>query len=207
MKPMPHGVTLRVGLVLMLAGILGAGCSSNAPQATYKQEILQHRMKRDMNLRDKNSVLAPSYRDQFKGLHYFPVDSTYRYRVPLERAASSDTVRMPESTGGTVTKVKLGSVEIPFPQGRATLSVFRVKGEEDLWIPFADSTNRTTTYPAGRYVDAEVLNDSLLLIDFNKAYNPSCDYNPQYACPFPPPENRIAFGVPAGEKRSGLHSY
>ena len=71
---------LRVGLVLVLAGWLAA-CGAEPKPATYKQEILQHRMQRDMNLRDKNSVLAPSLRDAFKGLHYFPVDSSYRFQV------------------------------------------------------------------------------------------------------------------------------
>lgn len=207
LNPMFPWKTLCLGAVLVLVTSLGMGCSSQAPEASYKQKVLQHRMQRDMNLRDKNSVLSPAARKQFKGLHYFPVDSTYRFRVPLERTASPETVRMRQSTGGMVTKAKVGSVTIPFPQGRAQLSVFRVSGQEDLWIPFADSTNRTSTYPAGRYVDAEVLDDSLVLIDFNMAYNPSCDYNPRYTCPFPPRDNRIAFGVPAGEKRSGLHSY
>jgi uncharacterized protein len=197
---------LRVGLVLVLAGWLAA-CGAEPKPATYKQEILQHRMQRDMNLRDKNSVLAPSLRDAFKGLHYFPVDSSYRFQVSLERAASPDTVRMRESTGGMVAQAKIGAVELTFPDGRSTtLSVFRLSGQEDLWIPFKDSTNRSTTYPAGRYLDAEIVDDSLL-VDFNKAYNPACDYNPQYACPFPPPENRIAFAVPAGEQRSNLHAY
>lgn len=192
---------------VFLVGNLLAGCASPSQAPTYERQILQHRIEREMSLREENSVLPPTVRGQFKGLNYYPVDSTYRYTVPLERAQAPDTVWMIESTGGTAPKVRVGHVSIPLPQDTARLTVFRVEGQEDLWIPFADTTNRTTTYPAGRYVDATVRSDSLLLIDFNKAYNPTCDYNPSYACPLPPEENRIATGVPVGEKRSRLHAY
>ncbi len=193
-------------LVLVIGGWL-VGCASQPQPPSYERQILQHRIEREMSLREDNSVLPPAARKRFKGLNHYPVDSTYRYVVPLERAARLDTIWMPESTGGVTPKVRVGYVDVPFPQGTARLAVFRVRGQEDLWIPFADSTNRTTTYPAGRYVDAPMQSDSLLVVDFNKAYNPTCDYNPDYACPLPPPENRIAFGVPAGEQRSNLHPY
>lgn len=193
-------------LVLLIGGWL-AGCASQSQPPSYERQVLQHRIEREMSLREDNSVLPRSVRERFKGLNHYPVDSTYRYVVPLERTARPDTVWMPESTGGMSAKVRVGHVDIPFPQDTARLSVFRIKGQEALWIPFADSTNRSTTYPAGRYVDATVESDSLLVVDFNKAYNPACDYNPDYACPLPPPSNRIAFGVPAGEQRANLHPY
>jgi uncharacterized protein (DUF1684 family) len=37
-------------------------------------------------------------------------------------------------------------------------------------------------------------------VDFNRAYNPTCVYNPEYACPLPPQENRLDVPIPAGEK-------
>ena len=39
-----------------------------------------------------------------------------------------------------------------------------------------------------------------LIIDFNYAYNPSCAYNPRWACPLAPPENILPIAVNAGEK-------
>jgi uncharacterized protein (DUF1684 family) len=37
-------------------------------------------------------------------------------------------------------------------------------------------------------------------LDFNRAYNPECAYDPQMLCPKPPPENKLPFPVKAGEK-------
>lgn len=195
-------------LVAMLAiGGLMAGCASSSEGPTYRQQVLQHRIEREMQLRDKNSVLPPDARQRFKGLNHYPVDSTYRFTASLEPAAQRDTVWMPVSTGGLEPKVRVGHVEVPFPDDTARLSVFRVQGQETLWIPFGDATNQSTTYPAGRYLDVPMQADSTLVLDFNKAYNPTCDYNPDYTCPLPPSGNRLALAVPAGEKRSNLHPY
>lgn len=194
--------------VLLLVSGVAVGCASPSSAPSYKQRILQHRMQRDMNLRDKNSVLTRSVRERFKGLRYFPVDSTYRFIARFDRFSGPDTVLMPVSTGGAEPHYKVGQVTIDFPQGTEQLTVFRArKSEEELWIPFADATNGEATYPAGRYVNAGLVNDSTVLVDFNLAYNPTCDYNPTYTCPLAPSENHLPFRVPVGEKKSMLHAY
>jgi uncharacterized protein (DUF1684 family) len=42
------------------------------------------------------------------------------------------------------------------------------------------------------------------LIDFNKAYNPYCAYNPKYSCPVVPIANHLETEVMAGEKSFDL---
>ena len=39
-----------------------------------------------------------------------------------------------------------------------------------------------------------------LVLDFNFAYQPSCSYDPAWACPLAPPDNRLAVPVRAGER-------
>jgi uncharacterized protein (DUF1684 family) len=39
------------------------------------------------------------------------------------------------------------------------------------------------------------------LIDFNRAYNPFCEYNEKYTCTFSPQENGLNIPIRAGEKR------
>jgi hypothetical protein len=39
-----------------------------------------------------------------------------------------------------------------------------------------------------------------MLLDFKYAYHPSCVYDPRWSCPLSPPENRLSFAVPAGER-------
>ena len=37
------------------------------------------------------------------------------------------------------------------------------------------------------------------MLDFNFAYNPSCAYDPAWACPLAPVTNTVAVEIPAGE--------
>ena len=190
--------------------LIVAGCGADAPAASYRQDVLQERVQRDMNMREDGSVLPRKARAAFQGLNYFPVDSVYRMVVPLERLPRPDTVLMAESTGGAALHARVGHVALPLPSGGTTrLAVFRPESAPagELWIPFADATNGQATYGAGRYVDVQLEGDSLAVVDFNRAYNPTCAYNPDYACPLPPEENKLARAVPAGEKRPALGTY
>ena len=38
------------------------------------------------------------------------------------------------------------------------------------------------------------------MIDFNFATQPSCAFDPRFACPLAPPENRLDLEVRAGER-------
>jgi uncharacterized protein len=69
-----------------------------------------------------------------------------------------------------------------------------------LFVPFADLTNGTETYAAGRYIDLDRTATGMYELDFNLAYHPYCYYNERYDCPFPPPENRLQTPVRAGER-------
>lgn len=74
-----------------------------------------------------------------------------------------------------------------------------------LFIPFYDKSNGKSTYGGGRYLDVKMDNvDDSLVLDFNKAYNPYCAYNDQFACPVPPEENRLNVSITAGEKDFSL---
>ena len=42
--------------------------------------------------------------------------------------------------------------------------------------------------------------DGLLVLDFNFTYNPSCSYDPRWACPLAPRENRLPVAIRGGEK-------
>lgn len=188
-----------LGLVLVLSG-----CGDQESSLSYADEVTQERVTRDMEMRSDRTVIPPRRRSSFRGLDYFDIDSTYHFVLPLNRFASTDTVMMAESTGGVAPQVRVGTVAVPFAQKTDTLTVFEVtEGPErgSLWIPFTDATNGDESYDLGRYVDLETVGEDSVDVDFNLAYNPTCAYNPRYACPIPPEENDVAFGIRAGEKR------
>jgi uncharacterized protein (DUF1684 family) len=39
-----------------------------------------------------------------------------------------------------------------------------------------------------------------LILDFNFAFQPSCAFDPKWACPLAPPSNRLNLAVRAGER-------
>ncbi|HEU4971804.1 MAG TPA: DUF1684 domain-containing protein [Gaiellaceae bacterium] len=76
-----------------------------------------------------------------------------------------------------------------------------------VFLSFTDETSGDLTYGAGRYLLDTVKGadlgavDGKLVLDFNFAFNPSCAYDPKWACPLAPPENRLPVAVRAGERR------
>jgi uncharacterized protein (DUF1684 family) len=77
-----------------------------------------------------------------------------------------------------------------------------------LFLPFRDATNGSETYGAGRYLldaakSADLGGDrerGTLILDFNFAFQPSCAYDPKWACPLAPPANRLDLPIRAGER-------
>ncbi len=74
------------------------------------------------------------------------------------------------------------------------------EGPTRLFVPFRDLTSGNETYGGGRYLDLDRTSTGLYDLDFNRAYHPYCVYNPEYDCPVPPADNRLAFAVRAGER-------
>ena len=108
--------------------------------------------------------------------------------------------------GQEVPYVRRGHVAFTHDGRTHRLDVFGpAEGEDDrLWLPFFDATSGKDTYAGGRYLDLAVDAEGLVDLDFNYAYNPLCDYNPdKFNCTLPPVTNRLDFAVEAGEKTFG----
>ena len=95
----------------------------------------------------------------------------------------------------------------PSAVAHARLAVYWLEGYGGgIWLPFADATSGVDTYGGGRYLYDTIKGADLgvgereMVLDFNYAYNPSCAYDDRWSCPLSPPENRLPFAVPAGEK-------
>jgi uncharacterized protein len=116
---------------------------------------------------------------------------------------------LPMSIGGTMSFSRIGHVTVPFPAGERRLGLFWMAGYAGgLFLPFRDATNGRETYGAGRYLlDAAKAADlgagaapTSLVLDFNFAFQPSCAFDPKWACPLAPPESRLDIEVRAGER-------
>jgi hypothetical protein len=157
-----------------------------------------------MRMRDpKRSVLRRAALDGFDGLDYFAVDPEMRFVVPLVRSSAAETVWVQQRLGGMEPYRQVGHVEVPFADGSQRLAVFQTPGpSKAYWLPFADATTGRETYGAGRYLDVPRADSGRVVLDFNMAYNPLCNYNPdEYNCALPPAQNRLPFRIEAGEKK------
>ena len=132
----------------------------------------------------------------FSGLRYYPVNPRLCFEVELEPAP--DSVEITSSTGSVTAYRTAGWVTIPFASGPERMRVLCGE-DDDLYIPFRDTTCGEKTYSGGRYVSVEEKFGSGHEVDFNKAINPYCAYDPDFSCPLPPPENKLNVPIAAGE--------
>jgi uncharacterized protein (DUF1684 family) len=138
---------------------------------------------------------------EFRGVDSYPVDPGWRIQARLEPAAADATIEIADVTGGVSSDATPGSVA--FERGGVTWRLAALEGEEDgsLWLIFGDATNGAETYGAGRFLYTEPPgDDASVIVDFNLAYNPPCVFSPYATCPLPPPQNRLALRIEAGEK-------
>jgi hypothetical protein len=143
---------------------------------------------------------APA-RASFTGLEHFPIDLSWRITARLEPAAPEATIEIVDITGAHSRDATPGSVV--FEREGRSWRIDALPGDDDgsLWLIFGDATNGTDTYGGGRFLYTEPLAaDGSVVVDFNLAYNPPCIFSPYATCPLPPPQNRLALRIEAGER-------
>jgi uncharacterized protein (DUF1684 family) len=172
-------------------------------EARFLQELQSFRAAKDAAFVEADSPVPADKRAALLPLAYYPPSSAYRAPAVLKPLADGTTVEMPTSTGQRRKMRVVGTLEFTLRGQPLTLGAFVESGARDLsrlFVPFTDLTSGTETYPAGRYIDLDVTPTGIYVIDFNRAYNPYCYYNPTYDCPFPPRSNRLQVPIRAGEK-------
>ena len=131
--------------------------------------------------------------------------------IDFEATPGGLAIELPVSAGGAMAFRRFGAVTIPLPGGPRRLELYWMEGYAGgLFLPFRDATNGTETYGAGRYLldaakSADLGGDreaGTLILDFNFAFQPSCAYDPKWACPLAPASNRLDVPIRAGERLS-----
>lgn len=167
-------------------------------------EIMDYRKRKDDEFKtSQDSPVAPEIRPAFTGLSYYPIDWRYRFEGPVNRYENPQRIIIIATDGEKRDALKYGYIRF-FVDGREhRLEVYKLLEaglEKMLFIPFTDINAGKETYSAGRYIDLEEKPDGRYVIDFNRAYSPSCAYGGNYSCPVTPKENHLKIAIPAGEK-------
>ena len=148
--------------------------------------------------------------DNKKYLQFYPIDEHYRVTAKFEKSATPKWFKI--ATSGKEEKLYrvYGTVSFNLDNVNLKLNLYQSqdllkdpKYKDYIVLLFTDATTGKETYESGRYIDFTVadIKNNLLVIDFNKAYNPYCAYESgKYNCPIPPIENKLSVPIKAGEK-------
>ncbi len=156
------------------------------------------------------SAILPEDRAAFTGLPVAPYDPAWRFEVEIQDAESA-SFDFETGTDGVVHFDRLGIATVP---GVGTFDVWRHLGYGGgIFLPIRDGLAGKPggTYGGGRYLLDTIKGADLgfdaaagtVVLDFNFAYNPSCAYDPAWACPLAPLGDRVAVEIPVGERYDG----
>jgi uncharacterized protein len=153
------------------------------------------------------SPIPADVRSDFSGCRFYDYDPTWRTLAVVEDA-TSDHRDIPASTGGAFSFTRIGTARFQLRETEYELELAWNDGYGGgIFLAFTDETSGTTSYGGGRYLQDTVKGADLgfnpknqtMTLDFNFAFNPSCSYDPRWACPLASQANRLPLPVTAGE--------
>ncbi len=157
--------------------------------------VIQRGDRIGIRMRDKNS----EFRRSFTAKKWFPVDARYRVSSHFTPYPKPITRRVPTVLEGVEEDQEaIGMVEFVLNGQTLKLEALQANPRE-IWFVFRDKTAGKQTYPAARFVYAPNPKGGRTTLDFNKAYNPPCAYNPYTTCPLPVKQNILPVAIEAGE--------
>lgn len=179
------------------------------PTLVRHETLSLHLIKRGDRLGVRVRDSESDARRAFRGIPSYPVSTAWRVPARFEPYPAGKKIPIPNVLGTVSNDPSPGAVV--FRVGGRTFRIDAVEeeGSDELFLIFGDRTNGVETYGAGRFLYVPRAGpDGKMVVDFNKAYNPPCAFTAYATCPLPPPQNRLALEVKAGEKEyvgSGLH--
>jgi uncharacterized protein len=163
------------------------------------QRLITLRAQKDQFFKnDPRSPLTLPQQASFEGLSYYLYNPKLDLVVDLTEFDDKTDVQIQTTTGETRWYRRVGEVRFNVGSQEARLTVYQTP--HGYFLPFVDANAGKETYPAGRYLEPDELEDGRLHLDFNQAYNPYCAYSDSWSCPITPAENRLTVAIQAGEK-------
>ncbi len=198
----------NLGLKIIFLSVAMLICTKSLAQCS-EDSVIAFQKRINMEFSDSlESPLSQKERKKFTGLDFFPIDLKFCVIAEFKRTADQIKFLMPTTTDRKVYYVKYGILKFKIDSLDYSLNVYQnieltktEKYKNYLFLPFTDLSNGFESYGGGRFIDLEITNSEQMVIDFNKAYNPSCAYNHNYSCPIPPKENHLKLNIKAGVKK------
>lgn len=172
--------------------------------AQSRATVLRERAEYEAWLRQSGeSPLSPTLRDT-EFLSWFPYDGGLVFLSAIQPDRSGATYQVVSDEGRLMDVTTAGTMLVGAGGTVSRLTVWRLPpppgGVVEYEVHFVDATNADATHPAGRFVTLTELPEGRFLIDFNRARNPFCAYDPARACPPVAQASRIEASIRAGER-------
>ncbi|MFN3800740.1 DUF1684 domain-containing protein [Belliella pelovolcani] len=165
---------------------------------TYRMSVLQRSDLVGLRLRNVESGLIKD----FQGIDRFPVNMEWRFEARFIPYEPAKEIPISNVLGQTYPALAVGKVSFGY-QGRV-YSLDALEEGDQLFLIFADGTSSAETYGGGRYLYTQKADENgIVILDFNKAFNPPCVFTPFATCPLPPRQNILELAIEAGEKNWG----
>ena len=161
-------------------------------------QVIERGGRYGIRLKDNESA----QRKAFAGLHWYPVREAYRVTARFVPNATPKTIPIANVLGQEDQQPSPGSVIFKLNGRDVRLDpILEEPDAKELFFIFKDPTSGRDTYPAGRSLYTDLPKNGTVTLDFNKAYSPPCAFTSYATCPLPPPQNRLAVRIEAGEKK------
>ena len=137
---------------------------------------------------------------EFGSIDAFEYDPDWRITATFTANPGGTTVGFEHLKDNGATRELPVPGEITFEKDGTPYSLAAFKDGRRLQLVFADATNGVETYSVGRFLFVAPEEDGTIILDFNRAVLPPCAFSYHFNCPMPPPQNRFAVPIAAGEK-------
>ncbi|MFD2035921.1 DUF1684 domain-containing protein [Belliella marina] len=165
---------------------------------SFRANVLQRSDLVGVRLRDLESETISN----FNGVDRFPVNLDWRFEAEFIPYDPVKEIPISNVLGQTYPAKALGYLSFGF-EGRV-YNIDALEEGDQLFLIFADGTSGAETYGGGRYLYTKKPDENgIVVLDFNKAYNPPCVFTPFATCPLPPRQNILELAIEAGEKNWG----
>jgi len=202
-------VRLAEGTLAHMAGLPLAGPAVLRPDSgdvvelgSVSLQVIERGGRFGIRLKDKNAAA----RREFTGCRWYEIQESYRIEAKWIAHPQRRPLKVPNILGQTESMPSPGYAE--FSVGGKTVrldGVLETPQSTQLWFILRDQTSGQGTYPAGRFLYADLPKAGQVVLDFNKAYNPPCAFTAYATCPLPPPQNWMPVKIQAGELNYGKH--
>ena len=193
-------------LILCVLSVLFS-CNSQGKRALIGKTEYQQKLNASYKDASKSPLKKKDLKG-FKGLDFFPVDSTFIVIAKLVKTVNAPTFEMATNTDRKPLYKEYGTLIFTLKGTACELTIYRSqddlrdeKYKDYLFLPFTDATSSNESYGGGRYMDVLTTSenaDGTIELNFNNTYNPYCAYNAKYSCPLTPRKNHLDIEIKAG---------